>query len=113
MNADELLKLATLPVEKITVPSWGEVSIRGLTVPEYDRFEAESAKNGMMPHNGWLLRYGVIEEDGKHKFDDSHVEKLNAIPAVIGNPLTRAILRLCGIGGEVKKKSPAAAESGQ
>lgn len=111
MSGSDLLRLVNRPVETITVPEWGEVHVRGLSVLEYDRFEVESAKSeARQAITGWILRYGVVDAKGVHLFNDSQVAELNNLPAGIGTPLARAIYRLSLATADAEKKSPATAD---
>lgn len=106
MTAMELLAKCQRPVEKIAVPQWGTVHIRGLSADEYDRFEAAGihevdGKRKYVSHTPTLLRFGVVDADGKHVFADSHLPELAAIPAAVSRPLEVAILKLSGIGVEL------------
>ncbi len=108
LTAAELLTKCQRPVEKITVPQWGEVYIRGLSAAEYDVFEAAGVrevdgKRKYVSHTPTLIRFGVVDADGKHVFSDSNLTELASIPAIISRPLELGILKLSGIGTDLGK----------
>lgn len=107
LTAAELLsKGCTRAVEKITVPLWGEVYVRGLSAAEYDRFEAAGVKGESKeytPNTSMLLRLGVVDADGKHVFTDSDLTSLANLSAEVVRPLVKTIFRLCGIGTDLGK----------
>lgn len=109
MDAKAYLELVKRPTEKITVPQWGEVFIRGLSLAEYDRYERLSYREvpgkPMEFHSNTaaLIRYGVVDENGKHVFGDDHLEQLADLPAEIVRPLREKIFRLCGVGADLGK----------
>jgi hypothetical protein len=110
MDAKGYLELLKRPVEKIVVPQWGEVLIRGLSSSEYDRYERASYREvpgkGVEFHSNTavLVRYGVVNDAGQHVFSDDDLPALaDKLTAEIARPLRAGIFKLCGVGVDVGK----------
>ncbi len=102
-TADDLLKAAKRsPVVKVeNVPQWGTVYIRGLSTHEYTIFDSSGVKVGSDTYaaqNAVMLRYGIVDENGKHIFGDEHIEDLADLPAEVTRPIIKALYRACGVG---------------
>lgn len=106
--ADYLSKIVS-PQETVTVPQWGDVTIRGLTAEEWDRHESASVRPGAdgkseyVSDTASLIRYAVVNEAGANVFSDAELPQLRTLPAEIARPLVKAIFKLCGIGQDLGK----------
>lgn len=109
MTANELLAKITRPTEAITVPQLGEVKLRALTAAEWDLHEAASVRREpgkeaeYISDSATLIRYAVVDDAGANVFTDEHLPSLALFPAEVSRPLTKAIFKLCGIGGDLGK----------
>lgn len=103
MTGADYLKLLKRPIEKLTVPQFGEVHVRGLTAPEYDTLEMKSVKqiegkDAFVLNTAFAIRYGMVNADGSHVFTDADLPALANLPNAVARPLRVKILNLSGVG---------------
>jgi hypothetical protein len=109
MDAKGYLELLKRPVEEIEVPQFGKVSVRGLSMAEYDRVETLSVsdlpdgKKTFTMNTAALIRYGMVSGDGVAIFTDADLPTLANLPAEVARPLRNKILQLSGVGAELGK----------
>jgi hypothetical protein len=101
MTAIDYLAKLQVKTKTVNIPSLGDVHLRGLNMIEYGRFEdaseTDKETNAFKANNAMLIRLGVVDETGKHVFDDSHLPALANLPAVEGRRIARVIYELSGV----------------
>lgn len=111
MAFDKAKLFAARPeTEAVSVPGFGEMTIRALTGDEYDRFEAacggrdEAGKATYKTDRALLVRLAAIEpETGLNLFSDADLPDLRKLPVKVLAPAVKAALRLCGVGEDAEK----------
>lgn len=103
LDREAILARNDLPRELVAVPEWGgEVYVRGLTLLERDRLEAQAADVMAALANGLgsaslrakLLALTVCDEHGQPLFDDADAAKLATKSTAATERLVEAALRL-------------------
>lgn len=103
MTGADYLNLIKRPVEKIHVPHFGEVHVRGLSAPEYETLESKSmrtidGKEQFVVNSAVAIRYGMVNEDGSPIWTDADLQALSQMPMNVVLPLRNRIMRLSGVG---------------
>ena len=90
-----LEKRASLPRTTVDVPEFGEVLIRGFTLGEVGKFQAEQKKSSdplkLYPR---LIIMAVINEDGSPLFSDADHSAIEGLPWPAVDAIANAALRL-------------------
>lgn len=87
------------PTKNVAVPGVGEVTVRGLTGAEWDRYESTCAGDGgkVKADRALLVRLSVIHgETGDHVFGDADLPRLAELPAQVLSPVAKAAVELSG-----------------
>ena len=99
-------------IEKITVPGFGDVHVRGLTAAEYDEFEAgcvvgDGDAKTSRANRPLLLRHCVVTAEGTKVFRDDQIEMLAGLDSWITSPIAAKAMEMCGLGakaaGDIEK----------
>lgn len=99
LTRDEILKNTTLPTRVVNIPEWGgDVTVRGFTAGERDRFEELiSKKDGREGIRAEIVIMCVVDGDGKRLFTNMDHAALNGMHAKPLDIVLDAILELSGI----------------
>lgn len=94
--------------ERVSVPGFGELVVRGLKGSEWDRYESAcvieaDGKRTFTANRALLARLSVIDPDSReHLFDDDDLGRLADLPAQVLNPIAAAASRLSGNGQDAE-----------
>jgi len=102
-SADEILAMDDLPVEIVPVPEWGPdvaVKVRGMSAEERIQYSNDTknadGKVDIEKATYLAILMGVVQP----KFGQHHIPQLRKKSAAALDRITRAWLRLSGIGDE-------------
>ena len=90
-------------IEKVAVPGFGDVYVRGLTAAEYDEFEAgcvvgQGDQKTSRANRPLLLRHCIVTPEGTKVFRDDQIEELAGMESWITSPIAAKAMELCGLG---------------
>jgi hypothetical protein len=83
-----------IQTEDVEVPGMGVVRVRTVSVGDRCRLEFASEGKDREGYRARLVVASAVDEDGKPLFTYEDVDKINALPAYVIDPIVEAVMRL-------------------